>query len=155
MKGFIMKNSLLLLTTISLLVFTACGNSTTGSTNSTTSGCLNNSNVFQDTTTNLFLIEDNNILLPRAANDWNSAKNYCAGLNLSNCTGWRLPSRSEMQALYDNGTFTNTLSHWTYEYWVSDVPNPTGFHGCFDVTSNSVTLCANNAPIGHACVISY
>jgi hypothetical protein len=149
-----MKNSLLFLITLSLITFTACGNSSS-STSATTAGCLSNSNVYQDTTTSLFLTENNNIVVPRTSNDWNTANNYCSTLNYNNCTGWRLPTRSEMQSLYNNGTFTNTLSHWTFEYWVSDVTTSVGFHECFDVGTNLITLCANNAPIGHACVIDY
>lgn len=118
-------------------------------------GCGGNNNVptecsdIKDTATNLFIYDNSSPDIP----SWQDADNACNALSVNNCGDWRLPTLAEMQAIYDNNTFTISLAHWTYEYWASDIGSTgAGYHGCFDVNGGLILDCADNAPISYSCV---
>ena len=59
--------------------------------------------------------------------DWSTAATTCSGLNSSGynnyTTGWRLPTRAELQSLYTNGFKILPISalNWTDAIWTSEV----------------------------------
>jgi tetratricopeptide (TPR) repeat protein len=82
------------------------------------------------------------------------AMNYCRNLNLAGFSGWRLPTRKELETIYDkkqkvNGSHIKggiKLSDRCGSVWHSDFPQQMGFGGtgwfeCGHVTPTAPALC--------------
>jgi hypothetical protein len=61
---------------------------------------------------------------PESDTNWFQAKDYASGLKLGGFSDWRLPTRMEVQGLYNNGidpTILNVSDKWV---WTSEIKEP-------------------------------
>jgi len=57
---------------------------------------------------------------------WSDANIYCTNTAINGQTGWRLPTKDELQALYDSGTMKG--QGWTLGSTWSSMPDSVGWH---------------------------
>ena len=57
---------------------------------------------------------------------WPEANAYCTNTTINGQTGWRLPTKDELKALYDSGAINN--QGWTLNYTWSFTPDGRGDH---------------------------
>ena len=51
--------------------------------------------------------------------NWETAKAYCSELNIDGKTGWRLPTKEELNEIYESGNGPELeFDEWLY-YWTS------------------------------------
>ncbi len=55
---------------------------------------------------------------------WYEARDYVSGLKVSGFSDWRLPSRSELQDLYNSGIDPKTLNVSGKWVWASEIEEP-------------------------------
>ena len=58
--------------------------------------------------------------------NWSNANAYCTNTAINGQTGWRLPTRDELKALYDSGAMKG--QGWTLNYTWSSTPYSSGSH---------------------------
>lgn len=58
--------------------------------------------------------------------NWAEANRYCATTPIRGQSGWRLPTKDELSALYASGAIKG--QGWTLSFTWSSTPNSTGFH---------------------------
>jgi hypothetical protein len=58
--------------------------------------------------------------------NWSGANAYCTNTAINGQTGWRLPTRDELKALYDSGAMKG--QGWTLNYTWSSTPYSSGSH---------------------------
>lgn len=73
---------------------------------------------------------------------WNEANSYCANTTIKGQTGWRLPTKEELEGLYKSGAMEGKL--WKlYVTWSSTPYN--GYHYWVALDNGSESLPVNNA----------
>jgi hypothetical protein len=68
----------------------------------------------------------NNWGIPGGYTDWNTANTYCTSATILGQTGWRLPTTTELSALYSSGAIN--AQGWTLAYTWSSTPHGAGGH---------------------------
>jgi hypothetical protein len=58
--------------------------------------------------------------------NWSNANAYCTNTAINGQTGWRLPTKDELSALYNSGAMKD--HGWTLINTWSSTPNSTGYH---------------------------
>ncbi|MDO9012159.1 MAG: hypothetical protein Q7U78_10210 [Gallionella sp.] len=65
--------------------------------------------------------------IPGGYNNWTNANAYCTNTTINGQTGWRLPTQTELSALYSSGALAGAQG-WTLGYTWSSTPFGVGFH---------------------------
>ncbi len=68
---------------------------------------------------------------------WNEANSYCANTAINGQSGWRLPTKDELVALYDSGAMNS--QGWTLNSTWSSTPDGSGGHYYFLVGGHVIT----------------
>lgn len=58
--------------------------------------------------------------------NWSDANAYCTHTDINGQTGWRLPTKNELKALYDSGAMNG--QGWTLSFTWSSTPGSSGKH---------------------------
>ena len=125
----------ILISLVLVLLFIGCGGTSNPSSGiSGSAQCISNASVLEDTSLNLLWLNDAGAATRTGG--FFTAENFCSTLVLDGCSSWRLANDAEVQSAYLSSYFSSTLSHWTNEYWLSDVAG-TG-HLCFNVSTGEI-----------------
>jgi len=69
-------------------------------------------------------------------NYWANANAYCTTTTINGQTGWRMPTQTELSALYASAAMNG--QGWTLDKTWSSTPNGTGYHFYVDMTNGNV-----------------
>jgi hypothetical protein len=85
-------------------------------------------------------------------NTWPNADAYCTNTTINGQTGWRLPTRAELSALYASGAMSGR--GWILSYtWTAEVDGPFGgVHWLVDLVSGQINGFLDSQPFFVTCV---